>query len=168
MKILLVDDDPAILQALLGILKSNPGYETTIGTNGPLAIENAESMRGVDLLITDVVMDPMDGFTLQRNLLERYPNMKTIFISGYDLSEYAMYTMGSALLSKPFAAQALLEAIAKIEPAVPIAQPSLPRAVAPPIAVATPVAAVPVATPVATPKAVAAAPVAAPVATPVA
>ena len=119
MKILLVDDDPAVLQALLGILKRNPSYQTTVGTNGPLAIENGESMGGVDLLITDVVMEPMDGFTLRQRLKELYPAMHTIFISGYDLSEYDAHTAGCDVLTKPIEAETLLQAVAKVEPLVP-------------------------------------------------
>ena len=119
MKILLVDDDPAILQALLSILKRHPEYETTIGSNGPLALENAESLKGVDLLITDVVMDPMDGFTLRQQLLAKYPEMKTIFVSGYDLGDYAMYTAGCDVLTKPFNAEVLLQAVAKVEALLP-------------------------------------------------
>jgi formylglycine-generating enzyme required for sulfatase activity/CheY-like chemotaxis protein len=119
MKILLVDDDPTILQALLSILKRRPDYETTIGSNGALAMENAESLKGVDLLITDVVMDPVDGFTLRAQLLEKYPAMKTIFVSGYDLSDYAMYTAGCDTLTKPFSADVLLQAVEKVEALMP-------------------------------------------------
>ncbi len=188
MKILLVDDDPTILQALLAILKQNAGYQITIGTNGPLAIENAESAGGVDLLITDVVMEPTDGFTLRHELQTIYPQMHTIFISGYDLSDYTEQTAGCEVLNKPIAAETLLAAVAKIDALVPkVKAPSRPKVMATPRAVAAPTAtpvatpaaptatpqptatpvatpqATPVATPVATPRAT---PVAAPVATP--
>ena len=41
MKILLVDDDPVVLQALLDILKSNTNDEVASGTNGGLALQSA-------------------------------------------------------------------------------------------------------------------------------
>ena len=119
MKILLVDDDPTVLRALLGILKCNPACETTIGTGGALAIENAQSAGGVDLLITDVVMEPVDGFTLNQQLRRLYPSMQTIFMSGYDLSEYAPYTEGCVVLMKPVDAQVLLDEVARIQEALP-------------------------------------------------
>ncbi len=141
MKILLVDDDPGVLQALLAILKQNEGHQITIGTNGPLAIENAESAGGVDLLITDVVMEPTDGFTLRQQLQAIYPAMKTLFISGYDLSGYAAQTEGCEVLAKPIAAETLLAAVAQIEPLVPKPQAvARPRVVARPKVVAQPVA----------------------------
>ena len=176
MKILLVDDDPTVLRALLGILKTNPANETTIGTGAALAIENASSMGGVDLLITDVVMEPVDGFTLNQQLRALYPALQTIFISGYDLSAYTAHTEGCAVLSKPVDAQVLLDAVAKVEPLVPKSAPqplrrptspvAIPRATATPVARVTAApTAVPVATPVARPVA---SPTAVSVATPVA
>ena len=56
------------------------------GTSGERGLENAAAMGGVDLLITDVVMEPMDGFTLREEMRQRYPAARTILISGYDLS----------------------------------------------------------------------------------
>ncbi|MEI6562042.1 MAG: SUMF1/EgtB/PvdO family nonheme iron enzyme [Verrucomicrobiota bacterium] len=121
MKILLVDDDPEMLHAMLEVLRSSPDLATAVSTNGALALEHAASMNGVDLLITDVVMDPMDGFTLRSKLLESYPEMKTIFVSGYDLSDYEAYTIGCEILAKPFEGAHLLQAVAKTIP--PVATP---------------------------------------------
>ena len=82
MKILLVDDDSHVIQALVAMLKSRPNDQVTACLNGAEAIANAGAMQGVDLLITDVVMDPMDGFTVRQQLQASYPEMKTVFISG--------------------------------------------------------------------------------------
>jgi CheY-like chemotaxis protein len=117
MKLLLVDDDPAIVALLLPLLKRAPGFDTTVACDGSAAIQNAALARGVDLLITDVVMEPMDGFTLNQQLRATYPAMKTIFISGYDLREYAAQTEGCIVLSKPINPEDLLAAIAQIIPA---------------------------------------------------
>ena len=37
----------------------------------------------VDIIVTDVRMSHMDGITLAKNVLESYPGVKIIFISGY-------------------------------------------------------------------------------------
>src|SRR5690606_20788764 len=110
----------SVLQALLAILKQLPSHDITIGTSGHLAIENAEAAGGVDLLITDVVMEPMDGFTLRQELQNRYPAMKVIFVSGYDLSDYTAYTEGCDVLSKPVASEQLVEAVSRVELAIPV------------------------------------------------
>src|SRR4051812_15843715 len=113
MRILLVDDDTAIIQSLLASLKTLPGHEVRVATNGQKALENAAALGGVDLLITDVVMEPMDGFTLRDHLIAQYPGVRTIFISGYDLSDYPEQTANHQLLTKPFQAEELLAAIAR-------------------------------------------------------
>src|SRR5688572_32376687 len=101
MRILLVDDDPSVLQALMAILKTIPGHEVKPAATSQKAHANAEALGGCDLLITDVVMEPTDGFTLRAELQALYPWMRTIFISGYDLSDYTEQTSDAHVLAKP-------------------------------------------------------------------
>jgi formylglycine-generating enzyme required for sulfatase activity/CheY-like chemotaxis protein len=154
MRILLVDDDTSVLQGLLGVLKSLPGHEIRAATSGEKALENAATLGGLDLLITDVVMDPMDGFTLREQMRARYPGLRTIFISGYDLTEYAAQLGEDPLLQKPVTPEALAEAVQRAAaPPAPVAV----AAVAAPRAVAATPRAVPAAQPAAAaPQAVAA------------
>ena len=139
MRILLADDDTGVIQALLAILKSVPGYEIRVATTGERALENAAALGGVDLLITDVVMEPMDGFTLRNQVLMRFPAARTILISGYDLSDYPEQTQHHQVLVKPVDREALLAAIERefAPPPAPVAVP-VARPVA--VAVARPVA----------------------------
>lgn len=143
MRILLVDDDASVVQALVAILQSLPGHDVRAATTGGQALQNAMAMGGVDLLITDVVMEPMDGFTLRDQIANRYPGARTIFITGFDLSEYGEQTTGHQILVKPITPDALRAAIgaAAAPPPVmeaPMAMP-VPRAVAAtPAAVAQP------------------------------
>ena len=135
MRILLADDDTGVIQALLAILKSVPGYEIRVATTGDRALENAAALGGVDLLITDVVMEPMDGFTLRDQVLMRFPGARTILISGYDLSDYPEQTQHHQVLVKPVDRDALLAAIER-----EFAPPPAPAPMAVPVAVARPVA----------------------------
>jgi YesN/AraC family two-component response regulator len=61
-------------------------------------------------------MEPMDGFTLRDQLLARYPNMRTILISGYDLSEYPEQTQYHQVIAKPVDAAGLVAAVNKGSP----------------------------------------------------
>jgi formylglycine-generating enzyme required for sulfatase activity/CheY-like chemotaxis protein len=125
MRILIVDDDTAVIQTLLATLKTLPGHDVRVATSGDKAIENATGMGGVDLLITDVVMEPMDGFTLRDHILSRFPDTRTILISGYDLSDYPEQTVCHQLLQKPVDTSTLIAAVqrelATIVPATPVA-----------------------------------------------
>jgi CheY-like chemotaxis protein len=111
MRILLVDDDTSVIQALLAVLKTLPGHEVKVATTGEKALEHATTLGGVDLLITDVVMDPMDGFTLCNTITERFPGTKTIFISGYDLTEYGDSLSAYQVLQKPISPETLIAAV---------------------------------------------------------
>ena len=125
MTILLVDDDTGVIQSLLAVLKAQPAHEVRVATNGQKALDNAEMVGGVDLLITDVVMSPMDGFTLRDELVARYPQMRTIFITGYDLSGYSAQTQHHQVLIKPIEPAALLAAIQRELPESAIAETAL-------------------------------------------
>ncbi|MEQ1859026.1 MAG: SUMF1/EgtB/PvdO family nonheme iron enzyme [Chthoniobacteraceae bacterium] len=111
MRILLVDDETAVIQTLLATLKTLPGHDVRVATSGDKALESASAIGGLDLLITDVVMDPMNGFTLRDKMVERYPSVRTVFISGYDLSDYAAQVGDHQVLQKPFDPQTLLAAV---------------------------------------------------------
>jgi formylglycine-generating enzyme required for sulfatase activity/CheY-like chemotaxis protein len=131
MRILIVDDDTSVIQTLLATLKTLPGHDVRVATSGEKAIEHASAMGGVDLLITDVVMEPMDGFTLRDQIHARYPDTRTILISGYDLSDYPEQTEYHQLLQKPFDAPALVAAVQReiaLVPAAPVAGRATARA----------------------------------------
>ena len=162
MRILIVDDDAGVLQALISIVKAIPGHVVRVAANALKAMEHAAALGGVDLLVTDVVMDPTDGFTLRMELEALYPEMQTVFMSGYDLSEYLEHTVGARVLAKPVDAMALISeignAVARLSApaaAVAVAVPEKAR-----VAGKTTAIAVPAAVPQATAAPVAAAPVA--------
>ncbi len=176
MRILLVDDDSSVLQSLVAILKTIPGHDLRLAANAQKAHEQAAALGGLDLLITDIVMEPTDGFTLRAELQALYPQMDVIFISGYDLSDYGEQIAGAHVLAKPVDAGVLRglitgsvkEMISSVTGATPVAVPGAPQAVAAqPRAVAQPQAA-PVARPVSSPPQPAAVRTAVPVAVPMA
>jgi formylglycine-generating enzyme required for sulfatase activity/CheY-like chemotaxis protein len=111
MKILLVDDDSSIIQALLPVLRDQGGHEVRVATTGQKALEHAAALESFEVLITDVVMDPMDGFTLRDEIAQKFPGAQTIFLTGYDLSDYAAQTEGHTVLQKPVEPEMLLAAV---------------------------------------------------------
>lgn len=90
-KVLLVDDEPAALEALrLAADWEKTGY-VICGEcgNGEEAVKLVESLRP-DLIVTDVRMPVMDGLDFVRHVVERMPGgNEFILVSGYDEFEYA-------------------------------------------------------------------------------
>ena len=77
-KILVVDDDILVLEALEELLKSS-GYEVRVATRGQEALEIVEKEH-FDLLILDVVMPKMTGFDICREVRKRDDEMSTVKI----------------------------------------------------------------------------------------
>ncbi len=113
MRILIVDDEADVLQSIMAIVRAVPGHEVRVAANAQKAMDHAAAFGGVDILITDVVMEPTNGFTLRATLQEAYPAMRTIFVSGYDLSDYAEQIGEAAVVPKPVDAMALITEIGR-------------------------------------------------------
>ena len=111
MKILVVDSE-ADLAATLGILQQAPGNEIISARTGDEALEITQGHE-IDLLITEVFIEPMNGFTLRNKMENRHAGVRTIFQSGYDLTPYAEHTVGSEVITKPAAPYKIFPAIAR-------------------------------------------------------
>src|SRR5467141_3288500 len=109
--ILLVEDEEGLRSLNARGLRSR-GYSVIEAANGVEAMEALEEKNGaVDLVVSDVVMPEMDGPTLLKEMRQRNPNLKIIFVSGYaeeafdkSLPENEQF----AFLAKPFALSALV------------------------------------------------------------
>jgi len=105
MKVLLVDDEAHVLDAWRALLEGSAEVRTA--STGGDALQAARAWGGPDVLVTDVVMEPMDGFRLRDILAAEFPRMRTVFVSGYDLSGHADRTAGAAVLAKPVTVEQL-------------------------------------------------------------
>ncbi|MDQ3191744.1 MAG: response regulator transcription factor [Bacteroidota bacterium] len=86
MKILIVDDDPFILETLSRILKAD-GFDVLTASDGVKAIDLLEEKQ-FDLVISDIMMPNMSGLGLLKILTEHYFNKTpVILISSLDKSE---------------------------------------------------------------------------------
>lgn len=88
-KLLLVDDEPAIRAGLRNHFDWM-AYGIEIAgeaNNGVAALELLEH-QGIDIVMTDVRMAKMDGIALSREIRKRFQDIKIVFISGYDDTDY--------------------------------------------------------------------------------
>ncbi len=84
--ILIVDDEYSICQLLSDFFLSQ-GYRTFQASNGLEALKLI-SERSPEIIISDIRMPFMDGIELFRITRERYPKIKLILMTGYDIDEY--------------------------------------------------------------------------------
>jgi PAS domain S-box-containing protein len=108
--ILLVEDDPAILELVMMML-TKLGYTVlTAGTPSGITHLAAEHVGKIHLLMTDVVMPGMNGGDLARNLLPCYPHLKHLFMSGYTadvIAHNGILDDGVNFIQKPFSMKEL-------------------------------------------------------------
>ena len=106
--ILLVDDDTSILAISNKVLKKlNYRVIPRLSASEAIqtAIEYKENNKDIDLLITDVVMSEMNGKELFHQMQKLYPEIKTLFISGYsesNIQEEKNKSNNIFFLQKPF------------------------------------------------------------------
>ena len=78
-KVLLVDDEPRILLLLQSLLKTNK-YEVETARDGNAALDIVRA-GGIDIMITDLRMTPMDGMTLFQEVHKLHPSMPVILLT---------------------------------------------------------------------------------------
>ena len=79
-KVLVVDDERVIADTLAIILNQN-GFTATAVYSGTGAIEKARSERP-DLIISDVIMEDMNGIDAAINIRQFLPSCKILLFSG--------------------------------------------------------------------------------------
>ncbi len=113
--VLVVDDEAPVRELAARVLKRR-GYVVLEAVDGHAAVEMADAARGkVQLLLTDVVLPGMPGDELARTLRARNPDLRVVFMSGYEETELAdrgIDSIGAAYVTKPFTADVLVMVVA--------------------------------------------------------
>jgi CheY-like chemotaxis protein len=106
-----VDDDEGFREATTRLLRS-AGYEVRAAPGYRVALEILESDERVDLLAVDIVMpEGVNGLALARMARLRRPDIRVIYISGYDIPGLENEALGP-VIRKPVDEDALLAAVA--------------------------------------------------------
>jgi PAS domain S-box-containing protein len=122
---LVVEDDPSVRDMTTQLLE-RAGYDVMAVSDGAQAILTAQNADRIDVLVTDVVMPGMSGIELAVQMMDRYPLMGVVLLSGYTAEtldlEHAT-AQGATFVSKPVSSnqllQAVLEAVASRRSAAP-------------------------------------------------
>ncbi len=103
--ILLVEDEE-ILRGFVREVLTGIGYRVLVADKGQEAIRiGKQHTDRIHLLLTDVLMPEMDGHALSRQLLEIWPEMRVLYMSGHtpDTTAHITGMTGSChFIQKPF------------------------------------------------------------------
>jgi DNA-binding response OmpR family regulator len=109
--VLLVDDDPDV-RACVGELLRFEGFAILEAADGEDALRIAETLRPIEVLVTDINMPGIDGLELARRVRALRPAIGVLYMSGAPVHEVAALVLaGTVFLPKPFDADLLLERV---------------------------------------------------------
>jgi len=87
--ILIVDDEPAILDTLSSILQDE-GYEISLAKDGQEALRLLRADAAPDLVLLDIWMPDLDGIETLRRALQTNPRLLVVMMSGHGSIESAV------------------------------------------------------------------------------
>jgi CheY-like chemotaxis protein len=115
--VLVVDDDGGILKLTSEYL-ARSGYRVLSARDGEEALRVAEAHNGeISLLVTDVIMPKLGGKDLYRQLAERRPGIKVLYMSGYTdnaIVHHGVLDAGTAFLQKPYTPESLARKVREV------------------------------------------------------
>jgi two-component system, cell cycle sensor histidine kinase and response regulator CckA len=115
--VLLVDDEEIVRQIVARTL-SEAGFEVIQARHGREALDQLARTQGnVDVVVSDMVMPVMGGRELAAQLASLYPQLPTVWISGYPRESLAAGESapdGSLFLQKPVAPELLLDSVRRV------------------------------------------------------
>src|SRR5216117_2686755 len=103
-RVLIVDDDPALLEALPETLRLRmSGVTVDTASSAAVALDRIAA-RDYDAIVTDIKMPGMDGLELLTEIRGRQPETSTLMITGhgeYDLAVRALRGGAYDFMQKP-------------------------------------------------------------------
>ena len=112
--VLVVDDDADIRELLVAVL-SDDGYETKSAWNGRVALDLLERGWRADVVVLDLMMPVMDGWTFADHIHKKDMNIPIVVLSAAtDVHAHATRIGAADVVAKPFDLDALLPCIARV------------------------------------------------------
>lgn len=114
-RILLVDDELDLLDAIRGILEDE-GYEVSTAGDGRQALDQLEASNPKpDLLLLDVMMPIIDGLQVLERVRtsDRLKDLPVVMMSAVNPESAGKHARWDAFLNKPFSLDDLLDTVKK-------------------------------------------------------
>jgi CheY-like chemotaxis protein len=115
-RILIVDDEPSIVQFVERVLRG-AGYATSTAGGALEALQITEGSAPFDLIVADVNMPDISGPDLISSLRMRQPDLRVLYLTGFNDQLFAAKNVlweGEAFLDKPATIDGLLQAVSLI------------------------------------------------------
>ncbi|HET6452242.1 MAG TPA: ATP-binding protein [Spirochaetia bacterium] len=119
--LLLVEDDDDV-RAYLCLGLRQAGYHLLEASSGEQALQIVERNGSpIDVVVSDVVMPGMGGPGLARELMNRLPSVRILFMSGYDEVQSGIGSLCGRfdLITKPFTLTDLVAKLGEVAPPKP-------------------------------------------------
>jgi len=112
--VLVVEDEPVVRDMTTQLL-ARSGYQVIAVANGAEAMTRLAGLEeSIDVLVTDVIMPHMSGIELAEWVMDRYPHVGVVLLSGYTaatLNLERVTTRGATFVPKPVTSGQLLVAV---------------------------------------------------------
>lgn len=115
--VLVVDDDPVLLEITKELLERGGGFEVEAFQSPAKALETvASNIISFNVLLTDLEMPEMNGLELVQKIRTLDENIETIIMTGYSSTENALSSLKERVydfIEKPFDTKNLINAVQK-------------------------------------------------------
>jgi CheY-like chemotaxis protein len=116
LRILLVDDEPTVREALADTLVED-GHAVVQAPSGPEALARLSEGATVDLVLTDLGMPEMTGWDVARAVRQRWPGLPIGLVTGWavalEMSDEERRGV-NFVLAKPYTVETLRTALATV------------------------------------------------------
>jgi len=115
--ILVVEDDDRVRRVSTGALTRH-GYHVLEARSAESALNVFSAEEGrIAMVVSDIVLPRMSGIALVKEMRQRRPNLRVLYVSGYTENAFLQsgtFDPGMELLEKPFAPEALARRVRAI------------------------------------------------------
>lgn len=115
--ILIIEDEDGVRGLIREVLDMK-GYKTLVAHHGTVAKKICEKYTGkIDMIIADVILPQINGIDVVESIMDRQPNTKILYISGYlddPRVQEEVINAGLFFLPKPFSNYELVKKVREI------------------------------------------------------
>ena len=117
LRILIVDDEPRVRETLALVLR-RAGHEVACAPSGRAALDHIDAGPAFDVVLTDLGMPDVNGWSVARSAKERWPQVPVGLVTGWgddaSLGTAADRATVDFILAKPVDRRTLTDTIARV------------------------------------------------------